>query len=312
MAKTVQGQRIALTHNLLLLYEARREREHGLRNAAEDRRTGPPRPAGRTPALLPPPSPQKGHLALRQVPPLAPPRPPRTTRGNPRRASPHPTLCLALAPSVGHRWRWGYHGLRYVGERVEQGGSHVLDLVERSSLVISLCTGRRRLVGPIVKHGDPDGPTNSPAYVWLPVLIPADAAALTFDYTVAGDPREDQLAFGLNGTNLFSIAGKFAPDGVVSAYAGTTNELFFGITGGSSTNCTVTVANIRFFTLQPPALAVDNSSGMPVLSWPSTANGYALESTIALRRTLYRHPCGVGAGPVLPAAATVSGTACRL
>ena len=38
VAKTVQGQLIALTHNLLLLYEARLEREHGLRNVAEDHR----------------------------------------------------------------------------------------------------------------------------------------------------------------------------------------------------------------------------------------------------------------------------------
>ena len=38
VAKTVQGKMIALTHNLLLLYEARLEREHGLRNPAEDRR----------------------------------------------------------------------------------------------------------------------------------------------------------------------------------------------------------------------------------------------------------------------------------
>ena len=38
VAKTVQGQRIALTHDLMLLYEARIEREHGLRNTAEDHR----------------------------------------------------------------------------------------------------------------------------------------------------------------------------------------------------------------------------------------------------------------------------------
>ena len=37
-AKATQGQLVALTHNLLLLYEARLEREHGVSNAAEDRR----------------------------------------------------------------------------------------------------------------------------------------------------------------------------------------------------------------------------------------------------------------------------------
>lgn len=38
VAKATQGQLVALTHNLLLIYEARLEREHGMRNAAEDQR----------------------------------------------------------------------------------------------------------------------------------------------------------------------------------------------------------------------------------------------------------------------------------
>ena len=38
VAKATQGHLVALTHNLLLIYGARLEREHGLENAAEDRR----------------------------------------------------------------------------------------------------------------------------------------------------------------------------------------------------------------------------------------------------------------------------------
>jgi hypothetical protein len=38
VAKATQGQRVALTHNLLLIYEARLERDHGVSNAAEDQR----------------------------------------------------------------------------------------------------------------------------------------------------------------------------------------------------------------------------------------------------------------------------------
>jgi hypothetical protein len=37
-AKATQGQLVALTHNLLLFYEARLEREHGVSNEAEDQR----------------------------------------------------------------------------------------------------------------------------------------------------------------------------------------------------------------------------------------------------------------------------------
>ena len=38
VAKAAQGQLVALTHNLLLIYEARLEREHGLSHTAEDQR----------------------------------------------------------------------------------------------------------------------------------------------------------------------------------------------------------------------------------------------------------------------------------
>ena len=38
VAKTVQGQMVAITHNLMLLYEARLETDHGVSNTAEDKR----------------------------------------------------------------------------------------------------------------------------------------------------------------------------------------------------------------------------------------------------------------------------------
>ena len=37
-AQAAQGQLVALTHNLLLLYETRLEKEHGVSNEAEDER----------------------------------------------------------------------------------------------------------------------------------------------------------------------------------------------------------------------------------------------------------------------------------
>ena len=38
VAKTVQGQMVAITHNLMVIYEHRLEREHGVSNTAEDER----------------------------------------------------------------------------------------------------------------------------------------------------------------------------------------------------------------------------------------------------------------------------------
>ena len=59
-ARTIQGRFVALTENLLLLYERRLEREHGIQNVAEDRRreqrqgwaAAMARAAGRTVSLL--------------------------------------------------------------------------------------------------------------------------------------------------------------------------------------------------------------------------------------------------------------------
>ena len=174
---------------------------------------------------------------------------------------------------------------------IENAFDGVVDISSHAMLSLILSsssssTPRNR----IAKDTGSGGGSNTPPYVWFPVFIPSDAAGMTFDYTLAGDPANDQLAVGLNGTNVFSLALQFEQTNVmsvsrlidVSANAGTTNEFFFGITGSSSTNCTVNIRNIRFYTLQPPALAVDNSSGVSVISWPSSANGYALESTTNL------------------------------
>jgi hypothetical protein len=52
--------------------------------------------------------------------------------------------------------------------------------------------------------------------------------------------------------------------------------------GGTSTNATLQVDNIRFYSLQAPSLAVQQAVGGVALSWPSSAAGYVLESTTSL------------------------------
>ena len=138
---------------------------------------------------------------------------------------------------------------------------------------------------------DGGDPTNTPAALWLPVALPANASMLAFDFVVEGDGKDDALVFGINGTNLFTLATKFIPSGVtntsrfldVAAYAGKTNELFFGILGGTSTNCTVRVEGIRFFAFAPPTLALTvGINGTAALSWPSTASGLVVETAVNL------------------------------
>ena len=174
--------------------------------------------------------------------------------------------------------------------RLIDKADQVIDLGVDSALNLVLETKQLVTGGRVVLHGPDGSVTNEPAYVWLPVAVPADATALAFDFTVTGDPKEDAIAFGINGTNQFSLQGKFLTAGETATsspidmapYAGTTNEFFFGVVGGTSTNCTITVEGLRFYTFAAPALSITNAAGVTLLSWPTTAVGYSLETTPSL------------------------------
>jgi hypothetical protein len=121
---------------------------------------------------------------------------------------------------------------------------------------------------------------------WIPLSIPSNSPAMAFDFIVSGPPAEDSLVCGIGETNLFSLQAKYIPTNAISAsrlidvspWMGQQVELFFGLMGGTSTNCALQVENIRFFTLAPPTLSLAQTNGVTMLFWPNTVNGYALES----------------------------------
>ena len=167
----------------------------------------------------------------------------------------------------------------------------LVDMLNRPDIHIEMQTGLPGWMQGSRQAKDGGDETNTPAAIWLPVSVPPNVSLLAFDFALEGDGKEDALVFGINGTNLFTLAAKYIPSGVtntspildVSAYAGTTNEFFFGILGGTSTNCAVRVERIRFLAFAPPALAITvATNGTTVLSWPSTASGLALESAASL------------------------------
>ena len=129
-----------------------------------------------------------------------------------------------------------------------------------------------------------------PAYAWVTVAVPADAGLMAFDFTVTGDPQEDKIACAINDQNVFTLPAKFAPDGQpvstdmidVSAYAGQSIELFFGLAGGTSTNCEVAIDGLRFITVPPPKIALAPAGANVAIKWPAAASGWVLESTDAL------------------------------
>jgi hypothetical protein len=102
------------------------------------------------------------------------------------------------------------------------------------------------------------GTTNTPAYAWISVVVPSNAVAMSFDFKLLGYGASDSFVAALNGTNILSLAANLIETNLlmnsgqidVSAYAGQTTELFFGIAGGTSTNAQITVQDIVFYTPQ--------------------------------------------------------------
>ena len=195
----------------------------------------------------------------------------------------------AMAQQAGQQVSQGFN---YVENVAVQGGQTVLNLLDSAVLRLTFQTSPALSPGPHSGGPSPrpmDGGISAPM-AWLPLAIASGVVAMAFDFTVAGDPVDDVIVCGIGTNNLFSLQAKFVPtNGVsgsrlldVSAWAGTTNEIFFGVLGGTSTNCTVQVENIRFYSLQPPSLNVQVADGSVVLTWPSTAGGYALEFTPTL------------------------------
>jgi len=190
---------------------------------------------------------------------------------------------------------WVRQGFDYVGKVAVQGGEALVNLYNSGVLRLRLRTtspGPQNLVG--LRGGQVTAQGNSgsgsPPMAWLPIQFPANATAMAFDFMVEGDPVEDVLVCGIGTNNLFSLEAKYIPtNGVstsrlidVSAWAGTTNELFFGFLGGSSANATLVIENIRFYSLAGPRLEIQVSENGTVLSWPLSASGYVLETTPTL------------------------------
>ncbi len=183
-------------------------------------------------------------------------------------------------------------GFEWVVDGVGNVGSSVWNAAGRLTFRVRLRTGLASPSPSPRRAGQPEVMT-TPAYLWLPVVVPAGAEFLTFEFSREGEPADDALVVGFGDDSLFSLKAEFIPTTELStsplldvrAWAGKTNEFFFGVVGGTSTNCTVTVENLRFYTLQPPQLTVEPAGAEVLLSWPGTANGYAVESAASLMAT---------------------------
>ena len=192
--------------------------------------------------------------------------------------------------------QWISTGVNYAGNVAAQGGQTLVNLYDSAVLQVNLTTASGQsplLAGGGIRPmgaGGSGSDSNSPPMAWLTIKFPANSAAMAFDFTLQGDPVDDLLVCGIGQSNLFSLEAKYIPTNTVSAsrlldvsaWAGTTNELFFGFMGGTSSNATLRIDNIRFYSLEQPRLEIVRSGNTTLLSWPSIAGGYVIETTPSL------------------------------
>jgi hypothetical protein len=186
--------------------------------------------------------------------------------------------------------RWIWNGFEYVANLPAQAGQALVNLYDSAVLQLRLRTTPPSPSGLPVPQGAGGDETNTLSMAWLPIHFPTNATAMAFDFKVEGDPVDDVMVFGIAETNLFSLEAKYIPTNTISSsrlidvslWAGTTNELFFGFMGGTSTNATLIIENIRFYSLKQPRLEIVRAGSAVVLAWPLSAGGYGLETTTNL------------------------------
>ena len=113
---------------------------------------------------------------------------------------------------------------------------------------------------------------------------------MSFRFRIDGDGRDDALVMGIDGTSRFTLGTQFIGHDIVersglisvSDVAGRKAELFFGVVGGTSTNCTVTITAVEFRSFATPALQIQLDGGVLMLTWPSSAPDWELQTAAAL------------------------------
>ena len=142
------------------------------------------------------------------------------------------------------------------------------------------------ITGPVA-YGSP--PQQEPG-VWFTVDVPGDAAFLAFDFEVTGASAEDRVDCAVGGQNIFSLPARFvegepmsSTDMIdISCYAGQSVEFFFGLTGGTSHGCELTVEGMRFIAQPAPRMQVEPMAGGVRVAWPATATGWRAEASSTL------------------------------
>ena len=155
---------------------------------------------------------------------------------------------------------------------VQTSGSVALNLDSINGIIIPLT--KATTVTSAVKVGEMtpaiQTTTGAPAYVWIPINIPAGAQTMTFNFTFNNLSAGDYLTAGINSTQVFALESQFSPNGQiqtspqinVSQWAGQSVVLFLGLNVVDANNIggNVTVQNITFNIGAPVSTITSNLS----------------------------------------------------
>jgi len=143
---------------------------------------------------------------------------------------------------------------------------------------------------------DSGGSATNSVYAWVPVNIPGNAVALSFQFQLTGTGADEYITMGILTNNYFALESKFIPPNSwtessvmdISKYAGQQVQLFFSLNGdGMAPSGQLSVRAIQFYTMSPPVLSISSVETNVVLSWPFTALSWQLEATEIMSSTNY-------------------------
>jgi uncharacterized repeat protein (TIGR03803 family) len=128
-------------------------------------------------------------------------------------------------------------------------------------------------------------------YAIIPMTIPNEAVGVTFEYQMTGAADADFMTMGVAAENDFTIEGAYSASGAwngtplipVSSYHGQSTQLVFAMSGSNGPpSGTLSVRNIRFLIPPRPRLSLAMNGATMTVSWPVTATGWTLQTTVTL------------------------------
>lgn len=127
------------------------------------------------------------------------------------------------------------------------------------------------------------------SYLWIPLIIPTNAVACSFSFSVADTKQNDTLSGAIQGTNVFMfplalVSGNPQRSGYIdiTAWRGQQVKMFLGLTGNASATNSVIIDDVAFHLLVPPPLSVKRTGNALQLQWPLSPIPMSLESAVTV------------------------------